>query len=150
MKKFFSLSAIVAVLAMLMTSVSVSSCSSDDDDDAKGDTTTFTVDLGGTKATTAGSFLSIKNKAAYLASADSSLLKSVEIVFNGTQFVSAKSSANKIVAKNGLSATISAGSVANTYAYTTSDGFSGTITIVEGTAESTSSVIKVSVIRISK
>ncbi len=34
MKKFFSLSAIVAVLAMLMTSVSVSSCSSDDDDDS--------------------------------------------------------------------------------------------------------------------
>ena len=32
MKKFFSLSAIVAVLAMLMTSVSVSSCSKDDDD----------------------------------------------------------------------------------------------------------------------
>lgn len=48
MKKFFSLSAIVAVLAMLMTSVSVSSCSSDDDDDSTSAPTfesyTYTVD----------------------------------------------------------------------------------------------------------
>ncbi len=34
MKKFFNLSVVVAVLAMLMSSVAVSSCSDDDDDDS--------------------------------------------------------------------------------------------------------------------
>ena len=32
MKKFFSLSACIAIVAMLMTSVTISSCSKDDDD----------------------------------------------------------------------------------------------------------------------
>ena len=64
MKKFFSLSAIVAVLAMLMTSVSVSSCSSDDDDAAADSFTghTYTVD---TVAVSTGSLVAYKHGITY-------------------------------------------------------------------------------------
>ena len=139
MKKFFSLSAIVAVLAMLMTSVSVSSCSSDEDDDSTTTTPTYTSFSGIVDGDDelniaryfsiyyfAGSFLSIKDGKIYNSTASADELKDVEIVFNGTNFVTAASSANSTVSTNGNSATLTT-NANGTIAYVTSTGYMGTI-----------------------
>ena len=147
MKKFFSLSAIVAVLAMLMTSVSVSSCSSDDDDDSTTTTPTYTsfsgiVD-GDDELNIArflsidyfpGSFLSIKDGKIYTSTASADELKDVEIVFNGTNFVTAASSANSIVSTNGNSATLTT-NANGTIDYVTSTGYMGTIVLTGAAVE---------------
>ena len=169
MKKFFSLSAIVAVLAMLMTSVSVSSCSSDDDDDSTTTTPTYTSFSGIVDGDDelniarsflsinyfAGSFLSIKDGKIYTSTASADELKDVEIVFNGTNFVTAASSANSIVSTNGNSATLTT-NANGTIAYVTSTGYMGTIICTGatgftciGTTGSTSSTVTITVKHIS-
>ena len=157
MKKNFSLSAIVAVLAMLMTSVSVSSCSSDDDDDSTTTTPTYTSFSGtmGGAAATAGSFLSIKDGEIYTSTASADKLKDVEIVFNGTNFVTAASSANSTVSTNGNSATLTT-NANGTIAYVTSTGYMGTICFTGatgftciGTTSSISSTVTITVKHIS-
>ena len=149
MKKNFSLSAIVAVLAMLMTSVSVSSCSSDDDDDSTTTTPTYTSFYGivDGAAETAGSFLSIKDGKIYTSTASADELKDVEIVFNGTNFVTAASSANSIVSTNGNSATLTT-NANGTIDYVTSTGYMGTI-FFTGATGSNSFTVTVTVKHIS-
>ena len=162
MKKFFSLSAIVAVLAMLMTSVSVSSCSSDDDDDSTTTTPTYTSFYGivdgadelniarsflSINGPTTGSFLSIKDGKIYTSTASADELKDVEIVFNGTNFVTAASSANSTVSTNGNSATLTT-NANGTIAYVTSTGYMGTI-FFTGTTGSNSFTVTVTVKHIS-
>jgi hypothetical protein len=123
----------------LMTSVSVSSCSSDDDDDSTTTTPTYTSfhgivdgddELNIARSLSindlAGSFLSIKDGKIYTSTASADELKDVEIVFNGTNFVTAASSANPIVSTNGNSATLTT-NANGTIAYVTSTGYMGTI-----------------------
>ena len=105
--------------------------------------TTFTVMLGGPKSSE-GSFLSIKDKAAYKSSATEAQLKNVEIVFDGTTFKSAKESVNATVNTNGLSATITKDSD-GTFDFTTSTNFKGYIDVIEGSLSGESATIKVTV-----
>lgn len=130
MKKFFHFSAIVAMLSMMATATVATSCSDDDDDDAVvTKDTVFTVNMGGTSSK-AGSFLSVKNCAVYTTGDLASYAGDVEIVFNGSNFISADKSANEAVASNGNTAEITNTS-STTWTYTTSTGFSGSITMVE-------------------
>lgn len=104
----------------------------------------FTVTLGGSEATTAGSFLSVKDKKAYKSTEITSTSNNVEIIFTGTEFKSAKDSKNANVNGNGHSATLTVVS-ATVYGFVTSTGFTGTLTITSGDANSASAVIEVEV-----
>ena len=123
-----SLSAIVAVLAMLMTSVSVSSCSSDDDDDSTTTTPTLLLSLEQwLRCCNSRIFLVNQGRKDLYFYSKCRRLKDVEIVFNGTNFVTAASSANSTVSTNGNSATLTT-NANGTIAYVTSTGYMGTIT----------------------
>lgn len=109
MKKIFSLSAIVAMLAMLATSVSVSSCSKDDDDsvkkeDAKVITETFNLNVGNSKSTY-GSFISISEKAVYTMSTLDANVDKVEFCY-GDALIPASESVNAKVKANGVVSTL--------------------------------------------
>ena len=108
---------------------------------------TFTVTLGGSDATTAGSFLSIKDKKAYKSSEITSTTNNVEIIFTGTEFKSATESINANIKGNGNSATIV--EAAGIYSFTTSTGYTGTLTITDGAANAASAVITVEAKRLS-
>lgn len=157
MKKIFRLSAMVAMVSMMATSVCVSSCSDDDDDDDsteivnKDKTETFTLTVGGSKAK-AGSFISIQNKAVYTSSevtADSG----VEIVFDGKKFVGAQTSINPDVASTGLNAQFTVVEQNKEYNYTTNGAdfggksYSGTIKVTKGEMGSDESQITITVTR---
>lgn len=138
-KKFFSLTAAVAVLSMLMTSVTVASCSDDDDDDTTEQetgykTVTSVVNLGGSESSK-GSFLCFDangNATSKLTKDVNTDASDVYIVFNGTEFNSASASANSNVKGNGNSAAIS--EAAGVYTFSLSGGkaagLKGTFTVV--------------------
>lgn len=131
MKKIFRLSAIVAMLSMMATATVTTACSDDDDDENPVQTDTiFTVSMGG-KASSAGSYLSIKNCEVYTTSTLGSHAKDVEIVFDGSNFKTAGESTNAQVSENGLSATIENVSPTS-WSFTTSTGYMGSISIPAG------------------
>ncbi|MBQ0030508.1 MAG: hypothetical protein MJZ24_06940 [Paludibacteraceae bacterium] len=110
MKKIFSLSAIVAMLAMLATSVSVSSCSKDDDDDSTKTekkevvTKTITLNVGNSKSTY-GSFISISEGAVYTMSTLDANVDKVEFCY-GDALIPASESVNAKVKANGVVSTL--------------------------------------------
>lgn len=105
---------------------------------------TFTVTMGGLGTTTAGSYLSVKDKKAYK-QAELSSGNNVEIVFTGTDFISADQATAAIVKNNGHWAVIESTGDGQ-YSFTTSTGYEGYINIIEGSATSSSAVIEVKVI----
>ncbi|MBQ4035132.1 MAG: hypothetical protein II623_06695 [Paludibacteraceae bacterium] len=158
MKKIFRLSAMVAMVSMMATSVCVSSCSDDDDDDDsteivnKDKTETFTLQVGGTNSKNYGSFISIQNKKVYkMSELDEN--SGVEIVFNGKQFVSAASADNPLVSSTGLKADLTTVVADQEFEFTTNGAekggksYSGTIKVTKGTMGSSDAEITITVTR---
>lgn len=131
MKKLFRLSAMVAIVSMMATATVATSCSDDDDDDPVIllKDTTFTVTMGG-ELSNSPSFLSIKDAKAYKQSMVAASPENIEIVFNGTSFISAKDCMNSVVNTNGRSAVITQTSPLR-FDYVTSTGFKGSLTLTE-------------------
>lgn len=157
MKKIFRLSAMVAMVSMMATSVCVSSCSDDDDDEdstvtpVEVYTKTFSGKVGGSESKE-GSFISVMDGKIYKLSDikdDETKAKHVEIVFDGNKFVGANESVNDIVNSNGCAATVLKNS-ATEYAFTTKGGdngksYKGIITITEGTVGGASATVSIEV-----
>lgn len=154
MKKIFRLSAMVAMVSMMATSVCVSSCSDDDDDDdstvvpVEVYTKTFTATVGGSSSSE-GSFISVQEGKVYKTS-DLTDDNKVEIVFDGDKFFSASESKNDKVANNGCAAAVTTVTKGKKYKFTTNGGengtsYSGIIEVVEGTIGGASATIKIEV-----
>jgi hypothetical protein len=153
MKKFFSLSACIAIVAMLMTSVTISSCSKDDDDNdstiVKADSIrTFEVTMGGSTATSAGSYLSVEDEKVYKTSDIKSDDNTINIVFDGKKFISPAVSSNSYVSGNGILTNFTTVTEGKVYSYKDYYGYHGTITVKSGTMGTNDAVITIIVTRI--
>lgn len=131
MKKIFSLSAIVAMLAMLATSVSVSSCSKDDDDSTTTEkkqvvTEKFTLVAGNAKSSY-GSFISISEKKVYKQAEAEANPSSIEFCY-GDALIEAKNSVNAKVKEGCASSTLTQ-TAAGEYNFTVGKYY-GTIKLV--------------------
>lgn len=108
---------------------------------------TFTVTMGGSSVSTEGSYLSIKDKDVYKIGDIKDANNNVEIVFTGTKFISASASSVEKINKNNHSAIITPTAAEGVFSFTTSTGYEGSLSIIEGNATSASSIIRVTVIR---
>ncbi len=107
--------------------------------------TSFTAVVGGSEATTAGSFLSIQDGKVYkTADVNAGKGENVEIVFDGIEFKSATLSTNSNVSGNGQWAQIQLLGD-NHWGYMTSTGFQGDITITSTTGSGNATVANITV-----